>query len=342
MGFNSQAGSVTFRTQTVAGTYNADTMTAGIGAILRSGALGTNRDLLVADPEIGGGRDVVNAYLGSASFSGEYDFYVRMELLKTLVKAAFGAAAINTVTGLSTTTATPVDSTALPLLSVHEEIAGSGAGGGQFETFNYNDAVVNTLSLSADANAYFMGTVGLIAKGQVAGATPGVATTVDNSPLTVATNIQVTYNSVALPAKSFSLSFTNNFDDSDFRIGSFFLGDLTPKRRELTASFTIRESSSALWRQATYGTSGATTVGGLPTKQALVITAQTYENIAGATPTTPYTLTLTIPNYILSPYTASVSGDDILDSGIDGRALRPVLGTPLCTAVIKGGALTIA
>lgn len=342
MGFNSQSGSVTFRTQAVAGTYQADTLTAGVGALLRSGALGTNRDLLVPEAEIGGGRDVVNAYLGSASFSGEYAFYVRMELLKTLFKGAFGTATPATTTGLTTTTSTPVDNAPLPFLSVHEEIAGSGVGGNQWETFNYNDAYVNTLALSADANAYFMGTVGLIAKGQVAGATAGSATTIDNTPLTVATNIAITYNAVTLPAKSFSLSFTNNIDDSDFRLGSFFLGDLTPKRRELTASFTIRETSSALWRQATYGLSSATSVGGLPTKQALVISAQTYENIAGATPNTPYGLTLTIPNYILSPYTASVSGDDILDSGIDGRALRPAIGTPLATAVIKGGTATVA
>ena len=336
MGFSAQAGSVVLRSQATVGTFQADTLTAGIGCILRTGALGTNRDLLVSDPEIGGGRDVVTAYMGSASWSGDYEFYVRMEMLKTLIKAAFGTAAITTATGVSTTTATPSDGAALPLLSVHEEI---GAG---LEVYEYTDAAVNTMALSADANAYFMGTAGLIAKKQDARKTAGDATNIDNTPLTVSTNITVTYNGVDLQAKSFSLSFTNNYDDSDFRMGSFFLGDLTPKRRELTGSFTIRESSSALWRQATYGNSAATSVSGRPTPQELVIHAETYEIIPDGTPDTPYSFDLTIPNYILSPYSFAASGDDIIDSGVDGRALRPSLATPLCTAVIKGGAATIA
>lgn len=336
MGYSSQGGSVVLRSQTAAGTFNADTLTAGVGALLRTGSLTSNRDLLISDPEIGGGRDVVGAYLGSASWSGDYEFYVRMEMLKTLVKCAFGTAAINTVTAVSTTTATPSDSASLPLMSIHEEV---GAG---LESYNYNDAVVNSLALSADANAYFMGTAGIIAKNQVAGATTGAATTIDQTPMTVATNITVTYNSVAIPVKSFSWTFTNNFEDSDFRVGSFFLGDLSPKRRDVTASFSIRETSSALWRQATYGLSSATTVGGLPQSQALVISAQTYESIPTGTPTTSYGLTLTIPKYILSPYSLTASGDDIIESGIDGRGVRPAIATPICTAVIKGGATTIA
>lgn len=336
MGFSSQGGAVTFRSQTVAGTWNADTLTAGIGTLLRTGSLGTNRDLRISDPEIGGGRDVVTAYLGSVMWSGDYEFYVRMEMLKTLIKCAFGTAGIATTTGVSTTTATPSDTASLPLLSIHEEI---GAG---LEAYNYNDGVVNSLALNCDANAYFMGTAGIIAKNQVAGVTTGVATTVDNSPMTNAENITVTYNSVAIPVKSFSFTLANNIEDSDFRVGSFFLGDLSPKRRDVTANFQIRETSSALWRQATLGLAASTTVGGVPTAQSLVIAAQTWESIPAGVPTTSYGLTLTIPKYILSPYSLTASGDDIIESGVDGRAVRPAVGTPICTAVVKGGLSTIA
>ncbi|HEY6021683.1 MAG TPA: phage tail tube protein [Candidatus Paceibacterota bacterium] len=337
MGFSSQAGQVILKTQSVQGTYDATTGTAGVGIKLRSGSLGTNRDLLLADPEIGGGRDRVDAYLGAASWSGDYEFYARMDALTTLLKAALGtAAAPVTTSGVTTHTLTPSDAAQLPFLSI-EEAVGNG-----LEAYHYNDAVVNTLHLEAEANGFLMGTAGIVAAKQVAGVTKTVAPVWDNGPMVVGTNITVTYNAVTLPAKSFSLDINNNFEDDDFRLGSFYVGDLTPKGREVTASFSIRESSSALWRQATYGLSSATEVGGIPTKNQLVITCTTYENISGSTPLTPYSLTITIPSFMLSPYTLEASGDDIIESDIEGQALRPVAATPILTAVVKTGKATIS
>ncbi len=336
MGYSSQAGQVILRTQTVAGTYNADTGTAGVGVKLRGGALGPNRELLVPDPEIGGGRDVVDAYLGASSWSGDYEFYARMDALATMLKAVLGTSATVTTTGVTTHTITPSDAAQLPFLSVEEKI------GNGLEVFRYHDAVANTLHLEAEANGYLQGTIGLIAARQLAGATATATPVWDETPMVVGTNITVTYNAVSLPAKSFSLDINNNFEDDDFRLGSFFIGDLTPKRREVTASFGIRESSSALWRQATYGLSSATAPGGLTTKQELVITCLTYESIAGGTPTTSYTLTITIPKFVLTPYALEVSGDDIIESDIDGQALRPVAATSLMTAAIKTAKTTIS
>jgi hypothetical protein len=337
MGYSSQAGQVILRTQTVAGTYNADTGTSGVAVKLRSGSLGTNRELLTPDPEIGGGRDIVDAYLGAASWGGDYEFYGRMDGLATLLKACLGtAAAPVTATGITTHTITPSDASSLPFLSIEEAI---GAG---LEVYNYNDAVVNSLHLEADANGYLMGTAGIIGAKQIAGATRTATPVWDDTPMVVGTNITITYNGVTLPAKSFSLDITNNFEDDDFRLGSFYIGDLTPKRREVTASFGIREASSALWRQATYGLAAATAVGGLTTKQQLIITCTTYEAIQGGTPTTSYSLTITIPKFILSPYSLEASGDDIIESDIEGTAVRPVAGTGLMTAVIKTGKATIS
>lgn len=334
MGFSSQAGQVILRTQTVLGTYNADTGTAGVGIKLRGGSLGPNRDLMIPDPEIGGGRDVVDALLGAVSFSGDYEFYARVDSFSTLLKAVLGtAAAPVTVTGVTTHTITPSDAASLPYLSIEEKI---GAG---LETYQYTDGVVNTLHIEADANGYLMGTAGIIGAKQVGGATPTVSPVWDDTPMFVGTNITVTYNAVSLPAKSFSVDINNNFEDDDFRLGSFLLGDLTPKRREITASFGIRESSSALWRQAVYGIPGATQPGGVTTKNQLIITCSTYEFIPGATPsTTTFGLTFTIPKFALTPYALSVSGDDIIESDLGGQALRPVFGTPIITAVVRTGA----
>jgi hypothetical protein len=337
MGFASQAGQAILRTQSVAGTYNADTGTAGVGIYLRSGGLGTNRELLVPDPEIGGGRDTVDAYLGASVWGGDFEFYARMDSLATLLKAALGSAqAPVTATGITTHTIEPLDTGTFPLLSIEEAI------GGTLETFRYNDAVVNTLHLEAEANGYLQGTAGIIAAKQVAGATRTAAPVWDATPMVVGTNITVTYNAVTLPAKSFSLDINNNFEDDDFRLGSLYIGDLTPKAREVTASFGIRESSSALWRQATYGLPAATEVGGQTTKNQLVITCSTYEQIPAGTPVTPYSLTITIPKFILSPYSLEASGDDVIESDIEGRAVRPSAATKILTAVIKTNKVTIA
>jgi len=337
MGFTSQAGQAILRSQAVQGTYQSDTGTTGVAIKLRSGGLGTNRDLLIPDPEIGGGRDTVDAYLGAVSWGGDYEFYARVDSLATLLYACLGTkAAPVTATGVTTHTITPLDSGTLPFLSVEENI------GGTMETYNYTDAVVNSLHLEAEANGYLQGTANIIAAKQIAGATKTPSPVWDNTPMTVGTNITVTYNSVSLPAKSFSVDINNNFEDDDFRLGSFYIGDLTAKGREVSLGFSIREKDSALWRQATYGTSAAVAPGGVTTKQQLVITCSTYETISGSTPPTAYSLTLTFPQVLFSPYSLDPSGDDIIESDIEARAVRPVPGTSVMTAVVKTGKATVA
>lgn len=336
MGFSSQSGQVLFATQAAPNTFPAGFGADALAMKLRGGSLGPNRDLLVTDPEIGGGRDTVDAYLGAASWAGDYEFYVRLEALPTLLKGVLGTSGSATTTGVSTHTITPTDSATLPFIAVEEKI-GSG-----METYQYVDAVVNTFHLEAEANGYFMGTAGLIAKRQTAGATPTASPVWDDSPLIVGTNIALTYNAISLPAKSFSLDINNNFEDDDFRLGSFYMGDLTAKSREINGSFAIRPQDSALWRQAVYGTSAATTVGGLTTKQSLVITATTYEDIVGGTPTTKGSVQITIPKVALEPYALEPSGDDIIENDISWRALRPSAGTPICTVVVKNAKPAIA
>jgi len=336
MGYSSQSGQVLFKTQTAQGVYDPATGTTGVAMKLRGGSLAANRDLLIPDPEIGGGRDVVDAYLGAVSWSGDYEFYARMDGLATLLKACLGSSTLLTTTGVTTHTITPSDAAQLPFLSIEESISNG------LETYNYTDGVVNTLHLEAEANGYLQGTAGIIAAKQIAGAVRTAAPVWDETPMIVGTNITVTYNAVTLPAKSFSLDINNNYEDDDFRLGSFFVGDLTPKRREITASFGIRESSSALWRQATYGLPAATAVGGLTTKNQLVITCKTYETIPAGTPLTEYTLTITIPKFILTPYSLDASGDDIIESDIEGQAVRPLAATPITTCTIKTNKTTIA
>lgn len=445
MGFSSQAGHVAFRTQSVAGTFPADFGSNAIAMKLRTGALAANRELLIPDPEIGGGRDTVDAYLGAVNWSGDYEFYARFNGLMTLLNAALGGHAVKTPGGTSeistltgtgtisggtftitfgaqTTAAIPYNATAgqvqtaleamsniapgdvlvtggplpgggvftikwlgtqlgnvtaptasavsltgttpgitvgtgtagtdytgasvhsfwptddaqLPFLGIEERI-GSG-----LEVFHYTDAVVNTLHFEAEANGYLMGTAGMIAKKQVAGVSPiDPLGFFDNLPLVVGTNILVTYGGLTLPAKSFSFDLTNNFEDDDYRLGSFYIGDLTPKQRELTLGVTIREEDSDLWRQATYGSAAATEAGGLTDKQEMVISMSTYETIPGAGGGLKYNFKLTVPSVAIVPYALEASGDDIIESDIEMRALRPLAHRKLMYAEVTTDKLTV-
>lgn len=447
MGFSSQSGSVAFRTQSVAATFPADFATNAVAMKLKTGALSANRDLLIPDPEIGGGRDVNDAFLGGVTFTGDYEFYARLEGIMTMLYAAFGfkatgpggvdeketltmggaptggtftltyssqttaaipynataaqvqTALINlsnignnevrctggpfpanpivvnfqgalsgtlagapmtatntgltggtspevtiarTTIGLSNTNTfntlfVPVDSSQLPMLGIEENV------GGGFDVYRYRDAVVNTLHLESEANGYLMGTAGMIARLQDAQASAvDVSGLYDNTDLIVGTNVTVSFGGSSLPAKSFSVDYNNNFESDDFRLGSFYIGDLTPKRRELTIGVNIREQDKSLWRQATYGSSAATAVGGLITKQDVTITCSTYATIPGSSPALAYSMSWLMPYCALKPYALSVSGDDIMESDIEFQALRPIPTTPLCYVNVVNGRATVA
>lgn len=336
MGYSSQAGSVAFMTQPTPDTFPATFDTASAAMKLRSGQLSPNRELLTTDPEIGGGRDTVDAYLGAVSYAGDYEAYVRLETLCTIFKAAFGSAVSATATGVTTHTFTPLDSATLPFLAIQENI------GGGLEKFNYTDAVINTLHLECDANGFLMCTFGVIARKQEAGVTVDTTPDFDDSFMIVGTNVSLTYGGVTLPAKSFSFDMTNNFEDDDFRLGSFFIGDLTAKSREFTGNFSIRPQNSDLWRKAVNGAVSATTPGGLTNKEQLVLHMETYEDIPASTPLTKSSLDLTLPKVALEPYGLEQSGDDIIENDINWRGLRPVQATSACTAVIKNALAAIA
>jgi hypothetical protein len=337
MGQSSQPGFAIFRKQAVKGTIAPDLATAGLGMKLRGGGLGPNRELMIPDAEIGGGRDVVDAYLGAVAWSGDFEFYARMESLATLLQAALGLSTdLVQGTGAWKHTFTPSDAAALPFYTVQEKV------GASLEVFNYVDVVVNTLHLEADANGYLQGTVGLIGAAQTAGVTPDPTPDMDDTPMTVGTNIVLTYNAVTLPAKSFTLDINNNFEDDDFRLGSFFLSQLAPKRREVTASVTIRPETSALWRQAVYGAPAATTPGGTVLSQELIITAQTYEVIPASAPPITSKVVATLPKVLLKPHSFDPSGDDIIETDIEMQATRPVQATPIGTFDVYNGLATVA
>lgn len=339
MGFVAQSGHVGLKTQATKGAYldpGAVAPNDGVFMYIRSGALGGNRELLIPDPEIGGHRDVPDAQLGPISYSGEYDAYARMESLSTLLNGALGAtSSVGALITGYTHTITPADT--IPWLSVEEKIANG------YETFKYTDAKINTFHMEADANGYLMATAGMIALTQeLTTATLPAAQRNDTSPLLVGTNITVQWGAVALPAKSFSLDINNNIEDDDFRLGSFFLGDLVEKRREITMSVTIRPEDEDLWKTAMWGAPAATVPGGLTLKDDVIIDILSYEDVEGATGAEKYQCTVTVPSAVLAPFSIDPSGDDVLEHDIEIRAVRPDPLVDIVTIDVVNSYATVA
>lgn len=320
MGYSSQAGKLAFATQTAKGTP-ADVETDGVGMRLRSGTLTSNRELLVPDPEIGGDRDTHDALLGTVSYSGDLEFYLRFRAIGTLLAACFGDSVSALASGANTHTITPSDAAQLPFLTVYEQI---GAG---LEHSLYSDVAVNTLHLEAEPNGYLTGTCGLIAINKLLGVAPlDVDSTYDDTTMTVGTNVIAKYDGANVKAKGFSFDFTNNFEDDDNRLGQFNLEDLTPKSREVTGSLTLRHNDKALMRQALMGSSAATQPTGLTTKKPVEFNITSYVQIPGSTPALMFGLDVIIPTMVFEPFDFEPSGDDVFESDVNIRALR--IGTP--------------
>lgn len=334
--YNSQPGVIIVRTQAAKGIIEPDMATMGVAVKLRSGSMVGSRTLHVPDPEIGGIRDIPDALLGTAKFAGDYSMYSRMDSLTTFLRAALGSAASVTATGITTHTITPTDAL-LPMLSIYERISTG------LERSTYTDGSVNTFHMEAEADGYVMSQASLIGAKQVAGVADIPASALwDNSSLAMGTQVTATYGGVALPAKSFKLDIANNFEDSDFRLGSFYVGDLTPKRRSIKASFGLRHDDNTRMRQSLFGTSVATEAGGITTKLPLVITITSADNIVGGTPAGPSSLTMTFPKVVFEPFAFQPSGDDSLAGDVSMQVIRPDPVTPIMTAVIKTGRALIA
>lgn len=340
MGFSSQPGHVGFKTQASKGVYadpGAVAPNQGVFVRTRGGSLGGNRELMVPDPEIGGNRDVPDAQLGPIAYSGEYDAYLRMESLAFFLKGVLGTAAAPTGGVATGYTHALSGGDTIPWISTEEKV------GNGFEVFNYTDGKINSFHMEADANGYLTGTVGMITLSQALDPTPTAigAQRVDTSALLVGTSILVKWNGATLPAKSFSLDVNNNLEDDDFRLGSFFLGDLVEKRREITMGVTIRPNDSSLWKTAMWGGPAATVPGGQSFKDDAQIVISSYEDIPGATPGTKYTATFDVPQAIIAPFNVSPSGDDIIEHDIEIRAVRPDPTVNILTATVKTSFATL-
>lgn len=229
---------------------------------------------------------------------------------------------------------TPADT--LPWLTIEERI------GNEFETFQYVDGKVNDLKFNCDANGFLMGSADLTALSQTSDVTAQVNPAWDNTPSMVGAQIQVYFNNILLPAKSFSFEVNNNIETDDFALGSVFRSDLTEKRRDVKAGCSYRPADSALWKSAMYGSSAVSIAGAGPAYSApLRIVMTTYETIGDASTAVHFSLTLDFPKVVVAPYKINPSGDDVIQTDLEFTAIRPDSAVPIVTATVVTDLATV-
>jgi len=304
MSYSSQTGHFGARKQDSKGTYK----TPLFFFKLTAGGLGSNSELLVPDPEIGGGRDIDEAAVGAISYGGTYEFNFRSEDIGVLLYAALGAVTVSGLGGGAYKhTFTPANT--LPWLSIEEKISDT------YDTFQYTDARVSSLELNSDANAFLNGSCDMIAITQSGNATAS-SPTFDASPILTAHTGYISLEGAQIYVRSAKFSFNNNLEDDDFRVGRRTLGDIPEHRRELSATLTIRPDSNALYRKAVYGNASAH----VPTNDVysgeLIMQWDSGSNVIGST-AYPYKLKVTVPNAYFRPFTIEPSGDDIIEHDLE-------------------------
>lgn len=342
MGYASQEGQLGIKTQTAEGVYKDPGAVApnqGIFLRYKSGGLKINRDPIIPDPEIGGNRDITDAYGGPASYSGTVEFYARSEFLPTLFYAAFGAkSSVTTGTTqgtdlIGTHTITPTDSVLnLPWLSV-EDVVASG-----LEAFRFTDTKVNKLSLECAPDGFLMGSSDLIAKTGLAGITRTASPEIDQTPLLLGTSMSISIGGItSYVIRNWKMEFSNNIEDNVFSLGSTTLADLTGKRRELTMSATIRPvgaGANALFREAAFGSSGATApLSGANAQKHVIVTIDSYATV-GSGLTDKFSFSIDVPAMIMKPFALDPKGDDVIEYDVEFTGIRPSSATPLATVTI--------
>jgi len=310
MGFNYQTGAMGLGRQTSQGTPVA----AQDWLKFLSGGMGVDRELIISDPEIGGGRDIDEGtiYPGGVGASGSYEHIVKPNVLGHFILGALGAVSSSALSGAAYEhTFTPAAT--LPWYTILERISET------YETFRTTDCKVNSLELTCDANDYLKATAeifGITPESDVSIGSPSPETT----PPFLYGGATITIDGSSFLPKTVGISLTNNLEDDDFRVGSLYRGDLSEKRRELTLSATIRPANSDLFKKAVWGSATASLAQNTKSNIAVTYKWESYEVIG--TTAYKYRLELAIPVAVIVPFRTEPSGDDILEHDLEIQAAK--------------------
>lgn len=328
--YMSEEGYIGLARQAASGASNYATPTAFM--YVKSCDIGPDTEPMITDPEIGSGRDIIDAFNGPVKYTGSMDFYVRPNSLGYLLLSAMGAVTSSGIagqTGAYGHTFT-FQNNVIPL-SIEKKI------GDGLENLGYIDSKVNSLHFECAAGEYVNGSAEILSLDEVAGKT-NQTTTFGTDPVFTYDGGSVTLEGTAISVKKLSIDINNNLVDDDFRIGSRKLQSSEEKRRELAASLDIVPTNYNTFRKTYYGSTSATTASGTGVQDiytgSLFVKFLSAKSIANGL-TQKYELEINIPKALFRAAPLPVSGDEMI---VETLEMLPLKGTQdIGTIVIRNG-----
>lgn len=324
MSDTSQEGYVALAVQAAQGTPSP---TVPTGVKVTSVDVGATTENLIADPEIGGGRDryTEGVALGSYHVAGDLEAYLRFDAFGfLLLMAGFvqdGAPVQDGTTGAYEHTFIP---------GVFSYGTMETAWGRNRAIRRVSDCLVNELGLSVPGNDYATMSASILGLAEEWQASPSV-------PTFAAADAMGTYlgSAVELPElgtfrfSDLSLTVANNVSDDEAVIGQRELADITPGRREVSFSGTIKPQGNAqavtdLYRAAVYGGDALTSPGDVDVYHTPAVVTFGSPRLIGTSTTHRYSVAFDLPDVVVDAFPLEGSGDDPIEAAIEANAFAGV------------------
>jgi hypothetical protein len=323
MSDTAQEGYLALARQAAQGTAVAPTR----GLLVTSVDLSGQTENLVADPEIGGGRDIdaAGVALGTFSVSGDVEGYLRYNELGLLLLAAGFEELADPVqdgtTGAWTHTFTPA--------AAFSWLTAETAWGRNRAIRRFRDCLVDELELSVAGNEFATFTAGLIGLGETWEATPSAPTYATGDSIGTYLGSRLTLDGLgSYRLSDLSLTIANNVSDDEAVIGQRELADLTPGAREVSWSGTLKldgaapESVTDLYRAAMYGSKTATEPGTSDVYHTSATARFGSPKLIGTSTTLRYGVEVAMPDVVLNAFPLEGSGADVIEAQVEGRAVK--------------------
>lgn len=362
MSITGQTGHIAIAKQTAFGTPN--TTAANYKAVKITGdSLVASNNMLVAEGEIGLGRDVSQAVPGGFSVAGAVNGTLRARSAAIFLQGALGS--ITAVTGPPAVDELDV-ADVLPVYTIEKKVGSAVRDPNELLTVRISDAMVNTLNISAPSGALATFSAGLVAAGEqtiaaplvdpVAGTPAAAAYTADSDDLLVFHGGRIRTGPSADGGaetlarddtfQSMEVVINNNVAADEWTVRpSRFLRSLTEGIRSVEANMTIVFEDYEKYQQYTYGAQGRNTPGYNLYMGALEFFLGNWQiadvdDVATVAPTgapaNPQAVQIHIPKLAFSGFPVSLATGRIAVT-TTARALKPTTG-PIIDAVVRPSA----
>lgn len=309
MAYSAEKGHVGFAIQALKGTFTEPTDYMKVQSV----DLNPEGEKIIPDVEIGASSDISEVYQGTYKISGSLDCYVRPEAIGILFYGALGKYTASGLLGSGAYLHNFIASGVLPWVSIKKTVSDD------IQIFNYTDCKVEGFQI--DINASEPST----AKFDIVGISDEVGSAgnenFESAPMLIATQATVNIGGVAVSAKKATLTYKNNLESEDFRIGSRFLGDITEKRREIDLSMDIvLDTTSKLYEKAFYGGASKTEASFDVHAERVDIILESASLIGSSA--LPYKLLLSIKNAVFMAAPTPAKGDDLVVVTLELKATK--------------------